>query len=142
MTPGAARRLGLALLAGAVAGLVILGIGGRLAMWIIALAAGQAPRFSVGGSMTVVWLGALFGAPGGAIALALRRSVAWRPLARGAVLGGLGLAVALVVVGRQFEGPVTTPPVLFVVLGSFAVMFLAYGVVLTLVVARWVERAS
>jgi len=136
VTPGAARRLGLALLAGAVAGLVILGIGGRLAMWIIALAIGEPAGFTIGGTTTVLALGALFGTPGGPIALALGR-ITRSGLVRGAALGGLGLVIALVSVAPRLEGPVTTPPMVLLVLGLFAAMFLAYGVVLAVAVERW-----
>jgi hypothetical protein len=57
------------LLVGTLLGLVVLGVGGRLAMAAIQVDAGASPAFSVGGTMTVVFLGAVSGLAGGALAL-------------------------------------------------------------------------
>ncbi len=59
--------------AGATAGVLILGIGGRLLMRLTALIAGRAPGFSWGGSLEVLAAGALFGGAGGLAWLALAR---------------------------------------------------------------------
>jgi hypothetical protein len=48
--------------AGSILGFLLLGIGGRIGMRVIALAQGQAPGASLGGSLTVVMLGAAAGA--------------------------------------------------------------------------------
>ena len=56
------RSFLVALVLGGAVGLLTLGIGGRLSMRSIALLQGQAPGFSIGGSMTVVGLGAVTGA--------------------------------------------------------------------------------
>lgn len=61
-----------ALIVGTVLGLVVLGVGGRLAMAAIAIGAGQPSRWSLGGSMTVAFLGAVSGLAGAAIALTTR----------------------------------------------------------------------
>ncbi len=45
-----------ALLLGAGVGLPLLGIGSRIGMRFIALESGQTPGFSIGGSLTVVFL--------------------------------------------------------------------------------------
>jgi hypothetical protein len=142
VTVGAARRIAIALLAGAGVGLVILGIGGRIAMRIIALAAGQAPGFSVGGTFDVVLLGGLWGAPGGPIVLLLERLVTRRRTLHGVVLGVIGFAAALLTVGRQLEGSVTQPPVWPIAVGLCGVLFLAYGVAVAVVLGWWSERGS
>jgi len=67
------RRLLRAGAAGATAGLLILGIGGRLLMRLTALIAGRAPGFSWGGSLEVLAAGALFGGAGGLAWVALAR---------------------------------------------------------------------
>ncbi len=131
MTSGAARRFVITVLAGAGAGLLFLGIGGRIAMRIIAALAGQAPGFSVGGTLTVVLLGGLWGAPGGPIALLLERLVTWR-LARGIVLGATGFAFAMLTVGQELDGPVAQAPVWPIAVAMCAALFLGYG----LLVAR------
>ena len=139
---GGARRLGTALLAGAVVGLVILGVGGRIAMRIIAIVAGQAPGFSVGGTLDVLLLGALWGAPGGPIVLALPRLIARQRLVCGVALGALGFAVAMLTVGRQLSGPVAGPRVWPIAVALCAALFLAYGIVVDIVVGKTREAGS
>jgi hypothetical protein len=58
---------------GTALGTVILGVGGRIAMRFIALKTTGASGFSLGGTMTVVFLGAVSGAVAGAT-LALTRA--------------------------------------------------------------------
>jgi hypothetical protein len=60
------------LAAGALLGAVILGVGGRFAMAAIASSAGAKPSFTVGGTLTVVGLGAVSGLAGAIIALVSR----------------------------------------------------------------------
>lgn len=65
-----------ALVAGAATGFVILGVGGRIAMRFFALHNGQAPILSVGGTVTVVFMGVLSGIGGAAIRAA---AATWLP---------------------------------------------------------------
>jgi hypothetical protein len=58
------------LAAGAVVGLIVLGGGGRLAMSAVQVARGNASRYTLGGTMTVVFMGGVSGLAGAAIALA------------------------------------------------------------------------
>jgi hypothetical protein len=93
------------LLIGTALGFAILGIGGRLAMAAVAIASGQPSQWSLGGSMTVIFLGAVSGLAGAGIALASRaatRRVRW-PWAQYPVFA---LALALVTM-RGLRG---TPP--------------------------------
>lgn len=53
-------------------GAVVLGIGGRVAMRGIAVLSGAPPGFSFGGSLTVVFLGAVSGLVGALILIGLR----------------------------------------------------------------------
>ena len=62
---------------GAVLGLVVLGLGGRLVMYLIAASAGGPPVITLGGTLMVVGAGALSGA-GGALLHALARAIANR----------------------------------------------------------------
>lgn len=55
-------------------GFLILGIGGRIAMAMITADAGGMPSFTVGGTFTVVMLGAVSGLAGGVLALISRAS--------------------------------------------------------------------
>ena len=56
-------------------GLVILGIGGRLLMRVVAHLEGRIPGWTIGGTMTVVFYGAVAGAFSGLIYYLLRRFV-------------------------------------------------------------------
>lgn len=87
------------LLIGTALGLLILGVGGRLAMALVAVQSGARPTFTLGGSATVVLLGAGSGAAGALIAI-VSRTIANR-FARGAswvaaVLLGTGLLLATI----------------------------------------------
>lgn len=77
------------LVVGIALGLAILGIGGRIAMRVIAHATNVAPAFSLGGTMTVVFMGAVSGAAGGLIYALLARFLPDRALIRGALFGVL-----------------------------------------------------
>ncbi|HET6760445.1 MAG TPA: hypothetical protein VFH13_00015, partial [Gemmatimonadaceae bacterium] len=63
------------LIRGTLLGLIILGIGGRLLMRVIAHMEGRVPAFTPEGSITVVFYGAVAGAFSGLIYHLLRRFV-------------------------------------------------------------------
>ncbi|HEX2779207.1 MAG TPA: hypothetical protein VHM30_06900 [Gemmatimonadaceae bacterium] len=91
-----------ALLAGAVLGVLILGVGGRLAMRGVTLWEGRTHLFSVAGTLTVMMWGAGFGAAAGTLRFAVDRAFArWGPersqLVRAATAWAITLAIALVV---------------------------------------------
>jgi hypothetical protein len=60
------------LMLGTVVGLVVLGIGGRVAMAWVTVKVGGAPSFTLGGTLTVILLGAASGLAGGVMSLASR----------------------------------------------------------------------
>ena len=68
-------------------GFLVLGVGSRIAMRVIAHATNVAPGFSLGGTMTVVFMGAVSGAAGGVIYALLVRFLPDRPLVRGVLFG-------------------------------------------------------
>lgn len=74
-------------LVGIALGLLILGIGGRIAMRVIAHATYAAPSFSFNGTMTVVLMGAVSGAAGGVIYAVLARFLPDRAVIRAALFG-------------------------------------------------------
>lgn len=79
------RSLPIALVLGAATGAVFLGVGGRVAMRVFALLTDRAPGWSFGGTMTVVFMGAVFGMIGGLLLWLGRRFFRTSPLARGAL---------------------------------------------------------
>ena len=69
------------LLWGAVIGVVVLGVGGRIAMRVIAESSTGSGSFSLGGTLTVMAMGTLSGVAGAAFLLAARTAVRrWPPL--------------------------------------------------------------
>src|SRR5687767_5588539 len=91
------------LAAGAILGLVLLGIGGRAGMRIVAVAAGQAPAFTIEGSIAVALLGALAGAVAAAIFLLARVLFPTKRSMRGALFWVIYGAIVL-----RGISPVTT----------------------------------
>lgn len=67
-------------LTGAAIGFVVLGIGGRIIMRIIAHWEGRVPAFTLSGTFTVVMMGALAGLAGGVVHGLLRRFIARTPI--------------------------------------------------------------
>jgi hypothetical protein len=118
------------LVAGTLLGTLILGVGGRLAMAAIAASNGARPSFTLGGTLTVVGLGAVSGLAGGALALvsrlAMRRLIPNRGWPEYALLAVLLLLVTL----RGLRG---TPAIG----GWFFIPLVAvYGISLVMLVSR------
>jgi hypothetical protein len=86
-----------ALIAGALLGFVVLGGGGRLVMAAITAKAGGTPRFTPGGTLTVLMLGAASGLAGAVLAL-ISRAVTTRLLPRQAWTQYLLLGLVLLLV--------------------------------------------
>ncbi len=110
-------------LLGIALGLPILGIGGRIAMRVIAHATNVAPGFSLGGTMTVVGLGAVSGAAGGLIYAILVRVLRDRATVRGVIFG-----VILILLTLRGTDPFTP-----LTLSLFLPLTLLYGTLLHLV---------
>lgn len=125
------RSLGRGLLAGSLSGVLVLGVGGRLVMSVIAWRAGLRVGYTAGGTAEVVLMGAFLGLAGGFLYGALLGPSRRAPR-------GSGSALALV----YFVGLVLVPPpaarsaasgladhrVIVVLL--FGSLFLLYGFVL------------
>jgi hypothetical protein len=107
-------------LLGIALGLPILGIGGRVAMRVIAHATNVAPGFSFGGTMTVVFLGAVSGAAGGLIYAVLARVLPNRRVVRAMVFG-----LVLILLTLRGLSPATT-----LSLSLFMPLTLLYGAVM------------
>lgn len=117
-----ASRVKIELLTGLVAGIVFLGVGGRLAMRVIALANGAAPTVSPSGTFNVVLLGAATGLGGAIIHLILVKNIR-RHVLREATFG----LILSLVTGRGLSGQMSVPASLFFVLVGL------YGITLVMV---------
>ncbi len=108
------------LTAGASLGLVLLGIGARAGMRVIALSSARAPAFSIEGSIAVSLLGALTGALIATVFMVARTAVPTRGWLRGALFWAVCGALAL----RGLH------PVTVLNAGVFLPLFLMHGVLL------------
>lgn len=106
--------------AGAILGFLFLGIGSRAGMRLVALASGQAPAFSIEGSIAVALLGALTGAALAAVFLFVRIILPTRQWTRGAIFWMV--CAALVLRGLRPVTPLNA--------GIFIPLFVAHGVLL------------
>lgn len=115
----AGRRFGLpfryqpwafALVAGALGGLVILGVGGRIAMRLIGLHTGQPGGWTAGGTMTVIFMGVVSGVGGGAIRAA---ASAWLPRRLPESVGTAVFAIACLFLTLRGLDPVDVTRLVF-----------------------------
>ena len=123
------RRFAIALLLGAVAGALFLGVGGRLAMHAFALATARSAGFTLGGSLSVVWAGAIAGVIGGLLLVLVERFMPQRLWLRGVLFA----AICYLIATPGFRPP---RPLVFAL---FAPVFLAYGVSMELAWERFVR---
>jgi hypothetical protein len=104
------------LIRGTLLGLIILGIGGRLLMRVIAHMEGRNPVFTFPGSVTVVFAGTVAGALAGLIYYLLRRFVrnSWIPT-------GAFIAICELISWRGVSGLLPLPQAMFM---SLALVYL------------------
>jgi uncharacterized glyoxalase superfamily protein PhnB len=125
------RTLGQATLVGMVSGAVVLGVGGRLLMHVIALVTRGSGGFSIGGSLEVLAAGALFGAVGGLLQPFMpARLGRLRALAHA---GALFLLIALTSDAARGAASSIGTPARFPVLLAFAGLLIAYSLLLSVV---------
>lgn len=114
-------------LLGVAIGTIVLGVGGRISMRALAHVQGQTPGFSLGGSATVVFLGAVFGLAGGLWFAVLRRALQGHRIVRGAIFWTVLVAATLAGLN-----PVNAPR-----LALFMPLVFVYGVALQVIWCRW-----
>jgi len=130
-------RLGRGLLAGGIAGVLVLGIGGRLVMSLIALRAGVPVGYSAGGTFEVILTGLFFGLAGGFVYGALLGLVRGRGRWLGPILGlvyFVGLALFPPPAARSAASGFPQHSVF--VLIAFGTVFVMYGFALSALAAR------
>ena len=116
-----AAALGLAI------GTIVLGIGGRLAMRGIALVQGRAPGFTIGGTTTVVFVGAVCGVIGSLLFAGTRALVPGNRIVRGMLFW-----LILVLITLRGLSPLDVPKLAF-----FLPLILGYGTLLTVAWCRF-----
>jgi hypothetical protein len=129
------RSLPTALVLGAAIGAVFLGGGGRVAMRVFALMTERTPGWSFGGTVTVIFMGAVFGTIGGLLLWLGRRYFTSSPLARGAMFW-----IPITLLYLRVLSPLNNDSLI-----AFTPFVLAYGAVLYRIwcrrfVATWSVR--
>jgi hypothetical protein len=117
-------------LLGVAIGTIVLGVGGRISMRAIAHVQGQTPGFSLGGSATVVFLGAVWGLGGALWFAVLRRALRGHRMVRGAVFWTGIVAATLLALSPLNPARVAL----------FMPLAIVYGVALQVIWCRWSTR--
>ena len=137
-----ARGMAVGMLPGALAGGIAGGVGSRLAMRVMAATSSAAVQgtetefgatvgeISFGGTLFLLIAGAILGAAGGLLFMAIRRLLPWTGWGGGLAFGLLLLAVfgRLVIDPENFDFDVLDPAALAVAM--FAAIFVLYGLLL------------
>lgn len=120
------RRLGYAILAG-----LAFGVAARIVMRVIAWTAGSTEAFSWGGSIQVVAMGLLIGAPIALFFLMLRSRLEWKPPWAGVALGAsLFTASALRPLPSAQSALTGTADPPLATAALFAALWIGYGLLL------------
>jgi hypothetical protein len=121
------------MLAGLIAG-AAWGVGARVAMRVVAVAAGERPEFSLGATLAILLFTAFVGVPAGLVFTAVRRFVsgpAWR---QGLVFGVVVLLVLGTLLYRSpFQQEAVELGLLPLTIGMFGPLLLLAGVAVALV---------
>lgn len=137
------EHLAIAVTAGTLAGLAVLGVGGRIAMRIVAYTTPEPQRFTLAGTLRVIGVGTGWGAITAPILIPLQTSALrnrrWLGLVFGAI--ALGFASLPLLVTLAFGGRLVAP-VAFIVAsaGLFSGLFLAHGAAVVWLVRHWAQR--
>lgn len=130
------KRILIGLSAGLLVGTILIGVGGRFVMRVIALMGGLQGGFSWGGSLEVVLLGLIIGALSGAI-YGLLHSYLFSNRWITGTLYGLIVFLAIIVLPIEGKGAAKGfPDLQWAVYLFFGVLHIAYGVVLAFLFDR------
>ncbi len=134
------ERISRICLAGLLAGFLVLGVGGRVAMRLAAYTTPEPPELTLAGTLQVILAGTIWGGVTAPLLLSLgglRSAARWSV---GPALGllTLGLAVLAVASLAGFGGRIVAPPA-FIVLSAalFPGLFVLHGIVVDRLATRW-----
>ena len=128
--------------AGFLSGLV-LGIGLRLAMRLVALAAGREPLFTLGGTLMIIMVGVVFGAIFGLLFAAMRQWFPGTTLAKGIGYGAVLLVLFWYPFFEEARGDlknVLHPVVIGVATTVVSMLWILYAMVVVRLLERWERR--
>jgi hypothetical protein len=124
--------------AGLGSGIVVLGLGGRLAMRVLALVAGRPTHFGLGASLGIVLIGGILGVLASIGYLLVGRRAPGTPALRGALYGTVLFAVLIPLQPAAIQEEIGALRGHLVVAGlCFWTACVGYGVLLAILVSRW-----
>lgn len=125
---------------GMLAGLFVLGIGGRIIMRFIALLAGITPGFGIGGTLEVLAFGLIIGLPSGLIFPFVASYFPGSKFVKGGVYGILVFLTVILLPGEAKKVAFMFPEIFPFTVSIFLALFLVYGVVLATLITRLFTR--
>jgi len=131
------RRISIGLLAGLIGGLVW-GIGARIAMRIVALAAHKPTEFSVGGTLGILMVGAIYGLLVGLVFAGTRRFLPGSWCRSGLISGLLVLLITGWPIYSGFIMEESSLGVRALAVAMFGALFVGFGMVVALAYA-WLD---
>ena len=126
------RQIGRAALAGMLVGVIVLGLGGRLAMRFVALLIHQAPHLGVGASLGILLIGGILGTlAGAAYGFTLQRRWPARGTTKGFVFGSVLFSLLALLQPPAIRAEVTaTRPYWWAIIPLFWAVCVTYAVIL------------
>ena len=135
------RDILIGLTTGLITGTVVLGIGGRVIMRLIALIGGLEGGYSWGGTIEVVAVGSIIGIISGAGIGLLRKVGSANGLVMGLVYGALTYLIVLVIPIDGKKAALGFPDLRIVVYLLFGGLFLLYGLIFTILYDRFLQES-
>lgn len=133
------NKVSIGALVGLISGLIVGGIGSRIAMRVVALIAGIPPEFTVGGTFGILLLGAFLGVPFGLLFVAGRRFIplpnVWKGLLYGFILFLIFVVPPFISPAGEFT--LASPLADLIIFGPIPIVF---GLVLAMTISRMEKR--
>ena len=130
-------------IAGMVLGALVLGLGGRLVMRILALAIARDPLFSIGGSLEVIAYGAIIGMASGAVFVLAHPILPERWWIAGMIMAAVTYAGTILTLPAHIAD--TARPfasMMPAVLALFGMCFLVFGLAMARLSSLWSSPAQ
>jgi|GEM_PF-2153882 len=129
------NKVSVGALAGLITGLVVGGVGSRIAMRVVALIAGIPPEFTLGGTVGILFLGAFLGVPFGLLFMTGRRFIPLPDLGKGLLYGSILFLIFVLplFISPEGEFALISPLTGLIIFGQIPILF---GVFLAISVAK------
>lgn len=124
------------LLSGLIAGVLILGVGGKLSMTLMAYAVDASLNLSIRGIAETLFLGGVIGIAGTFLALPLKKIFQKTPFFQGVILGLLLFFLTLIIVYAFSELTFHNSGIQWLTFAVVALLYTVYGVFMEIILDR------